>query len=363
MTRPIKLLLLGSGFARDVHVPALKKLRDRFQVVGVFSRTEQHARAAARKLPGPATVFTDLERALATPGAEAVDVALPITLAADTVERALDRGLHVFSEKPIAGDSRRARELIARHQQQPDRVWTVAENHRFSPSVLKARELIAAGAIGTPLACVWPTFIPIKGLPFFRSDWRRAPDYDGGFLLDGGVHDVASMRLLFGEVAEVSARTRAVDPQLPPMDTMAATLTFESGMLLSYTTSYALDALKIKVLPGLRALLRNDARPVRERYGHKHIVGTEGSIILSRFRLDVVRGLHRKRSWMPERHVMAEQLREFHGAVRDGRAQRNTPQEALRDLEVVEALLASAREGAVVRVGAASAATLEGASR
>jgi predicted dehydrogenase len=42
---------------------------------------------------------------------------------------------------------------------------------------------------------------------YFHTTWRQTPAYQGGFVLDGGVHDVALLRMILGEVAQVSAHT------------------------------------------------------------------------------------------------------------------------------------------------------------
>jgi predicted dehydrogenase len=350
LTTPISLVILGTGFSQSQHVPALQKLKSEFRVVGVFGRTEDKVRAITRQLPGDPVVFTDLDRALGYDGLEAVDIALPILPAADTVEAAFDHGVHVFSEKPIAGSVERAWELLARHALHPDRVWCVAENFRFWPTAQLARDLIESGEIGTPLICHYPTLLPIKGTPFFESEWRRRPEYAGGFLLDGGVHDIAALRVMFGDVAEVSAVVRSIDSALPPADTLAATLRFESGVVASYTASYALDPMRITKTAAIRALVRGGVRAIRDRFGRKHIVGTRGSLFFLRDRVELVRGLRRTVFKAPKRDVMVDELLDFRGAVRERRPLHNTPEEALNDLATIEAILKASEERAVIRL-------------
>jgi len=348
LTAPISLVILGTGFSQKQHVPALKKLRSEFRVVGVFGRTEDKARAITEQLPGHPVAYTDLDRALGHDGLEAVDVALPILPAADSVQAAFDHGLHVFSEKPIAGSVERARELLAAHALRPDRVWCVAENFRFWPTALLARDLIESGEIGTPLICHYPTLLPIKGTPFFASEWRRRPEYAGGFLLDGGVHDIAALRVMFGPIAEVSAVVRSVDNELPPADTLAATLRFDSGVVASYTASYALHPFEITKRSVIRAAARGGVRALRDRFGRKHVVGTRGSLFFLRDRVELVTGLRRTVFKAAKSDVMADELLDFHGAVRERRPLRNTPEEALRDLAAIEAILKASEERAVI---------------
>lgn len=56
------------------------------------------------------------------------------------------------------------------------------------------------------------------------TEWRRNPTHQGGYLLDGGVHYIAGLRLLLGvepghQIALLSAFTNQIQPYLPPVDT------------------------------------------------------------------------------------------------------------------------------------------------
>jgi predicted dehydrogenase len=347
---PISLMVLGAGFSRSAHGPALRKLPEDYRVAGVFSRSAAKARAAAGEYGESVPVLTDVDAALSAEGIEAVDVALPIVTASETVEAALERGLHVFSEKPIAESVDRARKLITFSERRPAAVWYVAENFRFWPTAWRVRDLIAAGEIGTPLLCHYPNLVPVKGFPWFETEWRRRPGYAGGYLLDGGVHDIAALRVIFGEVAEVAAFQRGVDPELPPADTLAASLRFESGVLANYSVSYALDRPGLSKRGIVRAAIHGDARAIRDRFGRKHVVGTRGSIFFMHNRVELVRGLRRTVFRCKGDDMMVDQFRDFRAGIRDGAPVRNTPREALRDLAVIEALLSAADSRETVAV-------------
>lgn len=73
-----------------------------------------------------------------------------------------------------------------------------------------------------------------------ETAWRKVPDYQGGFLLDGGVHDIAVLRLIAGEdsVARLSAFTRQNQKHLPPVDTIDATMRLKSGATGTISQSF-----------------------------------------------------------------------------------------------------------------------------
>ena len=62
--------------------------------------------------------------------------------------------------------------------------------------------------------------------PFYNTAWRQKPDYQGGFLLDGGVHQMAGLRYLleaFGlRLQSVSASAMLIRDDLAPFDTLQA---------------------------------------------------------------------------------------------------------------------------------------------
>src|SRR5690349_16405144 len=119
---PIRLAFIGSGvFARDAHLPAIKQLGDRFEVVAICSRTEESAARLAGQLPGNVATYTDIDALLQRDDIEAVNILLPINLLSSAVEKALKAGKHVISEKPITPNVAMGRKLIELHDQ-TDRV-------------------------------------------------------------------------------------------------------------------------------------------------------------------------------------------------------------------------------------------------
>lgn len=74
----------------------------------------------------------------------AVIIALPILSQAEYIEAALVAGKHVLSEKPVAGDLKRAEHLIAFYNKRADKkaTWGVAENYRFMDSLVYGKQEI-----------------------------------------------------------------------------------------------------------------------------------------------------------------------------------------------------------------------------
>jgi predicted dehydrogenase len=67
---------------------------------------------------------------------------------------------------------------------------------------------------------------------FFHTSWRTKPEFQGGFVLDGGVHFSAAARhFLRGEDApsSVQAFSAQIQPHLPPLDSVHAIVQLQSG--------------------------------------------------------------------------------------------------------------------------------------
>ncbi len=329
MSHPVRIALLGAGiFARDAHIPALLSCGDAFQIVAIYSRNLATAQARVADVPYPVEATDDLAALMAREDIDALDILLPIDVQAAVVEQALDSGKHILSEKPIAPDIASAQALIARYDRA--KVWMVGENYRYEPTFLQAADLLRAGAVGRPLTVSMARHIPfMPESKYYATAWRRSGKFPGGLLVDGGVHHIAGLRLMLGEITQVSAFTTLFRADLPPVDAISASLVFEDGVLGSYLVNYSsgIGQANDTVIHGEDGVLRVDR-------GKIEITDREGTRTLSPGGAGSVDA----------------EMAAFAAAVRDGAAHRNTPEAGLQDLAVMEALLHAADSGAVVEV-------------
>jgi predicted dehydrogenase len=140
-------------------------------------------------------------------GLDAVSVAVPTFLHAPIAIAALERGLHVLSEKPIAlnGDEAGAMVDAARAA---ERVLDVAFNHRRRGDVQRLKEVIDEGRLGQPYyAKAW--WLRRTGIPTLGSWFTQSELAGGGPLVDIGVHVLDYALFLLGNpaVTSVSAST------------------------------------------------------------------------------------------------------------------------------------------------------------
>ncbi|KAE8416206.1 hypothetical protein BDV36DRAFT_310248 [Aspergillus pseudocaelatus] len=338
---PIGVALLGAGvFAKREHLPAIKSCPSlRLKVVYSRSQTSAESFVAAANedaeayFDSPYVQSKSLDDLLQRQDIVAVIIAVAITAAPGLIKRALAAGKHVLSEKPIAPDVETAQRLMAYHQQQTKGgvLWGVGENFRFWDSVHKAARILTemGGSLVTFSVTAF-SFTDSKN-PFYHSEWRQKPTFQGGYLLDGGVHFVAVLRTLLAALGQrvevVSAYTTSLQEDLPPLDTVHAILRTNQGRSGTYTSSVGIKAKRVMEF---------------------EIVTDKGYVIYRPFQMEILIKQNQGSRWeevsepAPLMWGVKEEVAAFAASISTGRLDSKlSTTEALEDLMVVEAMLRS----------------------
>ena len=129
-------------------------------------------------------------------------VCLTNEIAPEVTIAGLEKGLHVFCEKPPGRDLADIASVIACERRHPDLKLKYGFNHRYHHSVRDALGLIQSGELGE--------IINLRGvygkskIISFESDWRTKRDIaGGGILLDQGIHMLDLLRLFAGEFSDI----------------------------------------------------------------------------------------------------------------------------------------------------------------
>jgi 1,5-anhydro-D-fructose reductase (1,5-anhydro-D-mannitol-forming) len=191
MSKSLNWLVIGIGdITRKRVIPAIQA-EPRSVLYAVLTRDAHKAEA----YPG-AVAFTDLREALADPKIDAVYVASPVALHAQQTIASLRAGKHVLCEKPVALDLAQA-ETMAAAARECGRLLGIAYYRRLYPKLMRAKELVAAGAIGRPVL-----------VEANYHGWLESPDRGwlkdpalagGGPLYDVGSHRIDACNYLFGK--------------------------------------------------------------------------------------------------------------------------------------------------------------------
>jgi predicted dehydrogenase len=182
------------------------KVRHRFidehpqmQVVAVCDQTIPDTQAPPAGTKGCTHYMELLDEPL-----DALFVSLPNYLNAEVTRSGLERGLHVFCEKPpgrTIADVAAVREVEARREGQK---LMYGFNHRYHDSVRDALHVVRGGELGD-IVNMRGVYGKSKMIRFDeKHDWRTEREMSGGgILLDQGIHMVDMMRLFAGEFVDV----------------------------------------------------------------------------------------------------------------------------------------------------------------
>lgn len=171
--------------------------------------------------------YDDLDRMLASEQLDAVVVSTPSKLHSGMVQKALDRGLHVFCEKPFVldvSDGERLVQLAAAK----GLVTQVGYHYRFVGAFQEAARIVRSGALGqvhhVRAEAYGPVVLRAKG-----GTWRSAKSEGGGALYDYACHAVDLVNFVAGPPASVSGVVRHGVFSRDVEDEIYCTLHYSSG--------------------------------------------------------------------------------------------------------------------------------------
>jgi predicted dehydrogenase len=157
----------------------------------------------------PYRLYTDIGELLEREELDFVDIALPTDLHAATAIRAMERGLHVLCEKPMALGADEA-SAMAQTSARTGTTLMVAQVLRFWPAYEYLKNCTEQRRYGDTLAA---TFFRGGDTPVWSHDnWMLREARSGGSLLDQHVHDVDLINWLYGQPESVSCVGRNVLP-------------------------------------------------------------------------------------------------------------------------------------------------------
>jgi len=279
-----------------------------------------------------AECFSDYEQAFDAVQADAVLNVTPPALHHQVAEAALQRGLHVLTEKPLADTMEHAVQMVEAAEA-AGRTLMVSQNYRFHSWVRTMGGLLQSGRFGRPDNVI--------------VRFARAPRFEGSFRLkmehplvaDMSIHHFDLMRAITGrEPVEVYARTWKPEWSWFEHDPCAAALFhFEDGLEVVYEGSWVARG-RETTWEGYWAAECADAL-IELRGGTVHILSPE----------------HHGQDSEVELHVMPKEgqafsLIEFQQAIAEGRAPETSGRDNLNSLAMVFAVMESAHLNRPVRI-------------
>src|ERR1700748_1422254 len=253
-----KVAIAGFGFiAEKGHLPAYLTRRD-FTIAAVADVCAPR-RELARKLLPNARIYEDAASLFAgEKQLDFVDIATPPRDHASIACAAMQRGMNVLCEKPLAASVHEAELVLA---EAPRCKWTVfpIHNYKFAPSMRAVRDIIDSGRIGAVNLVTLDTFRTqhARGVSEWLPDWRRIRGCAvGGIAMDHGAH---TFYLVFdwlgGDPLSITAKmssTGAYDTE----DNFTCTVSFPTGVAMARLTWNAAVRKVIYTIHGDRGAIK-----------------------------------------------------------------------------------------------------------
>jgi predicted dehydrogenase len=241
MSKKVRVGVIGTSWYADaMHLPALQS-HPQAKLAAICGRNQERNNEIAEKYGNP-KIFNNYQTMVQKGNLDAVIISTPDDLHYDMTMHALEAGLHVLCEKPLAMNVQQAWEMFQKAQEKRV-VHMTYFTYRWLPFYRYLRDLIRQGTIGRCYHCGF--WFPMGHGRSGEYRWRFDRKKANGVLGDLGSHMIDLARWLVGEIASVSAQldvfversgpnSKAIDPS---NDSAQVLIRFESGASGTIQTS------------------------------------------------------------------------------------------------------------------------------
>ena len=206
-----KLGVIGLGLIwQRIHKPILIERQDYLIPSAFCDLSEERRTATAAEFPN-STVVADYRELLAMAELDVIQVLTPIAYNAPTALAALEAGKDVIMEKPIARSVAEGQQLVDTAKRLERKLY-VTEQLAYRPAEEQVAGLLAEGIIGEVI--LWERVQHLEGdtgkgpMRYASPPWRKEANFPLGTLFDGGVHLIAGLSRIFGAPDSVAATGR-----------------------------------------------------------------------------------------------------------------------------------------------------------
>jgi len=215
-------IVIGIGdIATRRVIPAIQA-EPRSRLYGLVTRDP------AKAAPFGVRVWSNLDEALADDAVQALYVGTPVFLHAPQTIQSLRAGKHVLCEKPMAINEAEARAML-QAAEQSGRTFGVAYYRRCYPKVQRAKQLLAAGAIGKPVLAELTCHSWFDGTG--SRSWLVDPaKAGGGPLFDIASHRIDVLNYLFGQPQRVAGQLSNVVHHYAVEDNATVMIEYAGGV-------------------------------------------------------------------------------------------------------------------------------------
>ncbi len=221
--------ILGFGFIGKVHAYGYAALPFYCDPVPLVARithvvaSRQETAERARQLLGADVATTDYREVTENPAIDIVHICTPNHLHKDAVLSAMHNQKHIYCDKPLTGSLAEAVAIEAALKDYRGVAQMTLQN-RFFPATLRAKEMVASGALGKPLQFRACYLHGGSADPEAPLKWKLTAAAKGGVVADLASHVLDLVDWLLGPIRRVCAVTHIAYPDRPAPDNPALRL-------------------------------------------------------------------------------------------------------------------------------------------
>ncbi len=179
-------------------------------------------------------LYTSAEELFANEELDFIISAIPTLEHSRIAVMAMEKGIHVFSEKPMARSLEQAKDMIDAAKKN-NRTLMIGQCVRYFGSYSRAKEIIDSGEYGKVYRAEFKRLSMFPG--WCWNEWYAKDEWSGGAALDLHVHDVDFINYIFGKPKAVTSQATNFDHIHECISTMYE---YEDGKIVTCTGDWSL---------------------------------------------------------------------------------------------------------------------------
>lgn len=239
--KKVKIGLIGCGkIARCSHTPEFLKVPGKASITAIFDLKKENTELLKTENKINPESFNSVDELLSS-GIDGVVISTPNSSHYDLTMKALNAGINVLVEKPMATTLKEADEMIALAKKKK-LVLQVNQSLRFAPVYQRIKDLIDEGKIGAPLhiRCIRASANSPDKTWSPGAKWFTQKKFAGGLIMDIAVHMADMMGWYFGKVNQIYSINSTTIKGNDVPDNVTSVFDFANGasgvLELSWTT-------------------------------------------------------------------------------------------------------------------------------
>lgn len=229
----MRIGIVGCGGVAGEHLAAYAK--EDVDIVGLADCDKEVAQKKAAGIKSKPEVVNDYKELIDSIAPEAISICTPPVTHEEIAVYALERGIHVLCEKPMAYDEQAAHHMRVAAGRSTA-IFMPAFRHRFLPPLIRLKEMIQAGHLGE---VVLFNNIFCRAAFHMETKWfTKKAVAGGGSLMDTNSHSIDFFRFLIGEVVDQKAVMHRHFKSTDVEDTAIMIVKAENGAVGSLQSSF-----------------------------------------------------------------------------------------------------------------------------